>query len=590
MSSFTQTIDLSTLQRRLAQESRAEGGRVDFEPRLYGRPRPPADDGDRGGTQTISRRPPRPGRDGTGRDYRDPDTAYLGRGYARPDAPPGGPRWSEPDRYDDGLRGLDDRGSGDRRLDDRRLDDRGLDDVAHLGTGGWAVPAQGAGAGLDDLSGPHPAAEAELGEFGSNRSKALWTIVDQIASAASNAAINFLVARQVTASEFGAFAIGFTVFALMVGFARASASGPLGIRYADASPSVFRSAARAATGASLVLGIIGGGLLVAIGGFLSGAVGENLVAVGIVLPALLTQDAWRYAFFAQGRPAAATANDTVWVVVMAIGIYFVIESGSHSAIPMVLAWGGAAAVAALFGIVQTGTWPAPARVLEWFSVHRDIVGYMSGEYVTVQGAQQASTLLVAGLGSTALVGALRGAQTLLGPTSNVATALVSFAVPEFARRRAMPAAKKVRAAYGLSITVIAVGTVWGLFFMLLPPSIGHSLLGNTWSDTRHILLLSIVQQSGPAFAVGPAAVLYALGRARNTFQIHALLSPLLILCPLVGLYAGGVVGVVLGYIVAFYLTAPFWWLQLRRAAREADEELAAEAAASGDRELRPDSA
>jgi hypothetical protein len=397
MSSFTETIDLSTLHRRLAQEALREGGRVDFEPRLYGRPRPLGDDGDAAGTQTIPRRP-------------------------RPE-----PRRPSPQRrrWERGSEdGLDDLSAAP---DER---DRGFD----------------RGYGLDDLSGPHPAADAdegsELGEFGSNKAKALWTIVDQIASAASNAAINFLVAREVTASEFGAFAIAFTVFALMVGFARASACGPLGIRYADASPAVFRSAAEAATGASLVLGIIGGGFLVAIGGLMSGAVGENLVAIGIVMPALLTQDAWRYTFFAQGRPAAATLNDMVWVVVMAIGIYFVMSSGSHSAIPLVLAWGAAAGAAAIVGIVQTGSWPAPARVLEWFSVHRDIVGYMSGEYITVQGAQQASTLLVAGLGTTSLVGALRGAQTLLGPTSNVATALVSFAVPEFARRRTMPAGEE----------------------------------------------------------------------------------------------------------------------------------------------------
>jgi O-antigen/teichoic acid export membrane protein len=207
---------------------------------------------------------------------------------------------------------------------------------------------------------------------------------------------------------------------------------------------------------------------------------------------------------------------------------------------------------------------------------------MSAEYVTVQGAQQASTLLLGAIGAITLVGALRGVQTLLGPTTILAVGIVGWAIPEFARRKDMSAGTRVRAAYGLSALVVGVGVVWGLFFLFLPGEVGKSLLGDTWSQTHHLLGLSILQQAGAAATVGPGSMLYALGRAKLTFRAHATLAPQLVLYPIIGLKIGGDTGAVAGYVAAFWATFPVWVVMLRRAARDAEAESrdAAEAANS----------
>jgi O-antigen/teichoic acid export membrane protein len=428
--------------------------------------------------------------------------------------------------------------------------------------------------GLADLSeeatgGRH---REERATHSSSRSRAIWTLVDQVLSSGTNAVMSFVIARSVTPSEFGAFGIAFAIFSLMIGFSKAAGTSPLGIRFADASPRAFRAAGMAGTGTALMVGLASGAVTLVVGLAVGGPVGASLVAMGLVFPALLLQDAWRQVFFAEGRPAAAAVNDGVWAIVQFTAIGALIVRDVSTSWAMLLAWGGAAAVAAVLGIYQAGFSPATGQVRAWLVEHRDINGYMSAEYLTVQGAQQASTLLLGTLGAIDLVGALRGVQTLLGPTTILAVGIVSWAIPEFSRRRDMSAAARVRAAYALSGVIVAVGVVWGTIFLVLPTSVGHALLGDTWGQTHHLLALSIVQQAGPAATVGPACMLYALGKAKLTFRANLILAPQLLVYPVVGLELGGATGAVVGYIAAFWITVPFWFLLVGSAAREAERE------------------
>ena len=54
----------------------------------------------------------------------------------------------------------------------------------------------------------------------------------------------------------------------------------------------------------------------ALGLVVGGVVGGAFLGLGIVLPALLLQDCWRYAFFAAGQGRRAFLNDAVWAVAL----------------------------------------------------------------------------------------------------------------------------------------------------------------------------------------------------------------------------------------------------------------------------------
>jgi hypothetical protein len=263
------------------------------------------------------------------------------------------------------------------------------------------------------------------------------------------------------------------------------------------------------------------------------------------------------------------------------------------AAPMLLAWGASAAVAALIGVAQAGFWPAPGRALDWVREHRDINGYLALEFITIQGALNASLLIIGVIGAVELVGALRGVQTLLGPTTVLAMGLISWAIPEFSRRTDMTAAARMRAAYLLSAAVASVGIVWGLGFLFLGTvrvgghQLGQTLLGDTWSQTHHLLALSILQQAGAASTVGVSCMLIALGRAKNTFRLNVIAAPQLLLYPVIGVALGGGTGAVLGFTVANWIMLPFWVRMLRDAAKEAERASKAARRGRGDRPSGP---
>src|SRR5664280_228888 len=400
-----------------------------------------------------------------------------------------------------------------------------------------------------------------------SRSRAFWSVADQVVSSVTNAVLSFLVARSVSASAFGAFAVAFTLYSLFVGFNRSTTTAPLGIRYSDAEDDAFRPAAIAATGSSLALGLVGGLGLVVAGLFLNGSLRASMLAMGSVLPGLLAQDSWRYVFFAKGRPISSTANDGVWAMAQLMAVGWMLASGVQTAAPLILAWGGSATVAAAFGLFQTKITPDPRRALTWTRQHKDLARYMSAEYVTVQGSAQAALLLIGGIGGIGVVGSLRAAQVILGPKTILAVGMISYAVPEFSRRRELSAPGRLRTASALSAFVVLAGLAWATVMLLLPESIGRSLLGDTWSGAHGVLVGSIVFQAGSAMSLGPAAMLYALGRARSTFAVHAVLAQLIIICSVTGVYLAGAPGAAWGQAFAAWAVVPVWFLRLRSGVR-----------------------
>ncbi|WP_462188476.1 MULTISPECIES: hypothetical protein [unclassified Frankia] len=531
----TATMDLSALQRRLRAEKTELLHRVEGQAPRHRRSDRRArrtDETDPESTQIFPRQPP------AGRDGRSP-----GAGAAR----------------SRGRRRLAAAGGGERAA------------AASFGPG----PGNGAEGLADDLTGgERPGGEGSGGRGGA-RSKAIWTLMDQAVSSATNAAISFLIAHQVSDVEYGAFGIAYTLFSIVIGLVRAGSCMPLSMFYSNVTRSDFRAAATATTGSSFVFGVAVGITFVGLGLLLGGPVGSSLSAMGLVLPGLLLQDAWRYVFFAMGKPFGAFVNDTVWAVVQILGIFLLIHRGVTASPPLLLAWGASALVAALLGIAQAGFWPSPGETLRWLRRNKSNSAYLAAEFITVQGAMQTSLLVIGAVGSLATVGALQGARTLLGPTTVVGVGVVSFALPEFSKRTSMTRHARERAAYALSALVLAIGTAWSLIFYLLPERYGQVLLGDSWDGVKNILGLSILHYLAASVAVGPACMVYALGKTKITFRVNAAFAPMLFGFPIIGLLVGGARGAVVGYNIAFWSIAPVWFVLLRRLGREHDVEQAA---------------
>ena len=189
---------------------------------------------------------------------------------------------------------------------------------------------------------------------------------------------------------------------------------PLLIRYSGVASSVWRRGAAAATGTAAVIGFASaiGALVIAMAG--DGALRPAFLALALVLPGLIVQDAWRFAFFADNRGRDAFLNDLVWAIVQISAYIFAIALGQGTVFWAVIAWGGAATLAALIGIAQARVVPRPTATRRWTTEHRDLLPSYIGEtaaYILSGQLVLYAVGLVAGL---AVVGAIRASRAAAG--------------------------------------------------------------------------------------------------------------------------------------------------------------------------------
>jgi O-antigen/teichoic acid export membrane protein len=402
-----------------------------------------------------------------------------------------------------------------------------------------------------------------------------WGLADQVVTSASNLLVSVLAARALSVQGFGAFAVAFTVYSFLIAGGRALISQPLAVRYAGAGPEAYRTAAQAATGATLLLGLTAGVVVAVVGLALGGILGTSLLCVGLLMPGLLLQDMWRLVFITEGRPRAAFVNDSVWGLTQLAIVSAFIALGRDNAATLLLAWGGSAVLVAVLGGLQFKGRPRVRASLPWIAAQRDLLKYYLTSFLTIMGAYQVTMLLIAGLGTPADVGALRAAQVVLGPLNLLGYALSAFAVPEIARRR--PSGKRgIQVAVAISALLVLANVVWGVAVFLLPDSVGAALLGDTWTTARDVLPASLLGLVAIAAGFGANSVLVALGYAKETFRLNFVLAPSFVIFGLAGLEWGGAPGAALGLALAQVVVVPAkWWrvivVMRRRQAERPDE-------------------
>jgi hypothetical protein len=393
-------------------------------------------------------------------------------------------------------------------------------------------------------------------------------VADQAFSSSTNFALALVVARTVGVREFGAFSLVFATYTIVLGISRAVATEPLAVGYAGADEAAMRSATAAATGASVVLGVLAGVACAAAALLGDGSLREGLLALALVLPGLVLQDAWRLAFFAAGRGAAAFVNDVTWAVALTVGLAFLLARNGNPAIPhLLLVWGGAATIAAVVGAVQAGTPPAVVRAGQWLRETSGLWTRYAGEFVTTVAGAQLTLFgvgLVAGLAET---GALRGGQVVLGPLNVLFMGTALVAVPEAIRALRTSRVRLTGFARAVSGGLAATAIAWGAVVVALPDDVGESLLGGTWDDAQPVVLPLTVWLAALGAAAGPMTALRALALAGRSLRARAVVTVASIGVSIAGAVAAGAEGAAWGLAAASVGGAVVWWRELGRAGK-----------------------
>ena len=399
-----------------------------------------------------------------------------------------------------------------------------------------------------------------------------WTVVDQGLSALTNLFLSVLVARSATVNGFGAFAVAFLVFGLVIGFSRAFIGTPLQISYSSSTSSELRESARAALGAAIVFGTAAALLSVIAGIALRGESGFALIALGIWFPALLLQDTCRMAFFAGGIPKRAAIIDAVWGAVVLGGFAGALATGAARSVEVPLTlWGLGSAVSSIWGMRVLRVRPQPRGGVGWMREQLHLSRYLGGEYALTMGIVQVGILMVGFVATQAGVGAIRAAQVLLGPTNVLGTAALVFTTTEVART---PTASP-RHRFVMANTVSAALTVLiGLYvaiLLVLPDSVGIRVLGDTWSGASTVLLPMCIAAVVASMGAGAGAALYGMGRTRTAFRINVVRAVLSIVFLTVGVIKWHAVGAAWALAVTEIALLPVVyvvWISVRRAPSE----------------------
>ncbi|GAA2789496.1 hypothetical protein [Kribbella solani] len=399
-----------------------------------------------------------------------------------------------------------------------------------------------------------------------------WGIADQAVSSLGNFLLGVFVARLLGATGLGALGLAFLAYSVALNCSRALSTDALMVRYSVSGKDSRHEAVAASSGVALLVGVVGGLLCVLIGLLLKqqtpgSEAGAAFVALGIVLPGLTLQDSWRSAFFAAGEGAKTFVNDAVWTVLMLTALFVgrFLDFGITAAL---LAFGGTAALAGIYGIRQAGVMPRPAAALGWLRKHSDLGPRFLVENVVLGAGGQVRTLIVAASGGLAAAGAIRGAEMLVGPVAALLMGVGQVAVPEAARALSRGGRSLWRLCAGLSggLSVIALG--WGLVILVLfPLGIGDLVLGSVWPDAHVLVLGVIVSAAAGCLHVGPSAGLRALGRADQTMQCQITVTTLFVGFAAIGGFFWNAQGVVWGSAIASVLGIAIWWSRLAKAQR-----------------------
>jgi O-antigen/teichoic acid export membrane protein len=392
-----------------------------------------------------------------------------------------------------------------------------------------------------------------------------WGLGDQAVSSMSNFIVGLYVAHELGVNGFGVFSLAWVTYGLVLNISRGVATDPLTVRFSAVAVDRWRAAVARSTGTAISVGLAFGVISVAAGFAMGGTLGRAFVALGVVAPGLLLQDAWRFAFFAHGTGHKAFLNDVIWAVSMIPLLMLAAAHGTVTA--FVLAWGGAALFAGLCGWLQSGIRPRLDDTRGWLHKHRDLGSRYLVENVSNSGAAQLRMYGIGAIVGLSGVGAIRGAELLLGPFLALLMGVSLVSVPEAARvvRRAPHRLGQFCLALGGVQAVAALA--WGLVLLFVPDSVGWFVLNDVWDYAKPLILPVTLSVAGAGIVAGATAGLRALGAARRSLRAQLFASAGYLGGGLAGALIAGTTGATWGSAIAMWCGAAMWWLQLRAGLR-----------------------
>jgi O-antigen/teichoic acid export membrane protein len=235
----------------------------------------------------------------------------------------------------------------------------------------------------------------------------------------------------------------------------------------------------------------------------------------------------------------------------------------------VLAFGGTATLAALFGLVQSGVRPRLTCVRAWLVDHKDLGGRYLAENVSVGGARQVRMFAVGALAGLAAVGEIRAAEMLMGPFLVLLSGVSQVAVPEAKEVLDRSPERLERFCFWLGLVPAAAAAAWGAAVcVVLPLGLGQFLLADLWEPAAALLVPITGVMILGCFLNAASAGVRALGASRRSLAAQLWNAGLYLVLGSLGAAVGGAAGSSWGLVLAGAIGSLIWWYEVRMAVAE----------------------
>jgi hypothetical protein len=393
-------------------------------------------------------------------------------------------------------------------------------------------------------------------------------MVDQAMSGSTNVMIAVVAARELSPRDFGVFGIVTLVYLLTVSAIRALVNEPMLVHPPGRVP-----------GGQLRAGLLlagGAGAVTVSAGLVAGGTARTpLLALAALLPLLVLQDVGRYLAFARRTPIGALRVDVMWFVLQVLGIAGLYVAGGFTVTRLVLAWGGAGAIAGAWvvltqregGMVPSAAWVREAWDLSW----RYLISFG-----TTYGIAYAAALGLGAVSGAEAVGALRGAQLVLSPLTMLFAAAINILVAEISGRQISghdlrDRMRKVSLAMtGAAAALTAVG-------LLLPDAIGRIALGDSWPAAHRLLLPAGAQILLIGAWAGAKIGMTGMRAVREALRLDLTAAPILFVLPISGAIVGDAEGFLWALVAAHAVIFAIWWRAFARITADRQRVLDADA-------------
>lgn len=382
--------------------------------------------------------------------------------------------------------------------------------------------------------------------------------LDQAVSSVSNLLLSVLVARNSSAEEFGIFGICFAVYLVSLGVVRAVIGEPLLLRLGDVGGTrgaVARDAASAAFFVVVVVALLG--LMAGLG--INQDARPYVWALSASLVGVLLVDFARYVCFAAGLISRAVRIDLAWLAAQVLAFIALVMLGTPGWW-FLAAWGLASYPIAFVVVGRMIGLPSIQRSRAWFRQTGDLWPNYLGEFALLSGMQQAVTFVTAAVSGVAAAGSLRAAQTITGPV-NVVTGSANMVLLPAGRRRFRQHGRGslIRYMIASASALSGICLVWALGISLVPPYVGHALLGSSWEGGRGVAVVFGVVLAINAASYGATAGLRIVERSRVSLLVRLALAPVTMGLVTAGCIKAGALGAVLGLALGGMLMSAAWW-------------------------------